>query len=79
MASAFNICALVVHWRVSIPPGFGANEAHGDDVRDPKWCVEFRYFFALDRDWPEALAMSLQKHIDSVLLSSRICTLQSIT
>lgn len=37
MASAFNICALVVHWRVEIPPGIGANESHGNDVRDPKW------------------------------------------
>ena len=39
MASAFNICALIEHWRVEIPPGFGANESHGDDVRDPKWCA----------------------------------------
>lgn len=37
MASAFNICALVVHWRVEIPPGLGANEGHGLDVRDPIW------------------------------------------
>ena len=37
MATAFNICALVEHWRVEIPPGFGANESHGIDVRDPKW------------------------------------------
>ncbi|KAL2042956.1 hypothetical protein N7G274_004014 [Stereocaulon virgatum] len=39
MASAFNICALIQHWRVSIPPGFGANESHGNDVRDPKWLL----------------------------------------
>ena len=37
MASAFNICALVENWRVDIPPGFGANEAHGVNVPDPKW------------------------------------------
>ena len=37
MATAFNICALIEHWRVEIPPGFGANESHGNDVRDPKW------------------------------------------
>ena len=37
MATAFNICALIEHWRVEIPPGFGANESHGVDVRDPKW------------------------------------------
>ena len=37
MATAFNICALVEHWRVEIPPGLGANESHGIDVRDPKW------------------------------------------
>ena len=39
MASAFNICALIEHWRVEIPPGLGANESHGNDVRDPKWWV----------------------------------------
>lgn len=37
MASAFNLCALVENWRVNIPPGFGANEAHGINVPDPKW------------------------------------------
>ena len=37
MATAFNICALIEHWRVDIPPGLGANESHGNDVRDPKW------------------------------------------
>jgi potassium channel subfamily K len=37
MASAFSICALVIHWRVTIPPG--ANEATGDGVDDPKWYV----------------------------------------
>lgn len=40
MATAFNICALIEHWRVSIPPGLGANESHGDDVRDPKWYTQ---------------------------------------
>ncbi|KAK4697341.1 hypothetical protein P7C71_g730, partial [Lecanoromycetidae sp. Uapishka_2] len=39
MASAFNICALIEHWRVEIPPGFGANESYGNDVRDPKWLL----------------------------------------
>ncbi|KAL6713526.1 hypothetical protein ACLMJK_008991 [Lecanora helva] len=39
MASAFNICALIEHWRVEIPPGLGANESHGNDVRDPKWLL----------------------------------------
>ena len=37
MASAFNICALVENWRVSIPPGLGANEAHGNNIPDPQW------------------------------------------
>lgn len=37
MASAFSICALVVHWRVYIPPG--AAEQNGDPIPDPKWCV----------------------------------------
>ncbi|TGO81876.1 hypothetical protein BPOR_0988g00020 [Botrytis porri] len=35
MASAFSICASVVHWRVSIPPG-GVKE-HGIYIDDPKW------------------------------------------
>ena len=35
MASAFSICALVVHWRVAIPPG-GAEE-HATFIPDPKW------------------------------------------
>ncbi|KAL9125800.1 MAG: hypothetical protein Q9217_005055 [Psora testacea] len=39
MASAFNICALAVPWRVEIPPGFGANESHGNFVKDPKWLL----------------------------------------
>ncbi|KAF6222885.1 hypothetical protein HO133_000936 [Letharia lupina] len=39
MATAFNICALIEHWRVEIPPGLGANESHGIDVRDPKWLL----------------------------------------
>lgn len=37
MATAFNICALVQHWRVSIPPG--GTEEHGDAVSDPAWLV----------------------------------------
>lgn len=37
MASAFSICALVVHWRVEIPPGL--TEAEGVDLPDPKWYV----------------------------------------
>lgn len=36
MASAFSICALVVPWRVYIPPG-GAAEQNGDPIPDPKW------------------------------------------
>jgi hypothetical protein len=35
MASAFSICALVVHWRVYIPPG--AAEQNGVPIPDPKW------------------------------------------
>lgn len=35
MASAFSVCALVENWRVVVPPG--GNEAHGMDVKDPKW------------------------------------------
>lgn len=35
MASAFSICALVVHWRVSVPPG--GVEEHGIYIDDPKW------------------------------------------
>ncbi|MCJ1473455.1 Potassium channel [Lambiella insularis] len=37
IASAFNICALVQHWRVSIP--LGATEEHGDEVQDPPWLL----------------------------------------
>jgi potassium channel subfamily K len=37
MASAFSICALVVHWRVYIPPG--AAEENGVPIDDPKWYV----------------------------------------
>ncbi|TGO15849.1 hypothetical protein BTUL_0035g00540 [Botrytis tulipae] len=37
MASAFSICALVVHWRVSIPPG--GVEEHGIYIDDPKWLI----------------------------------------
>ena len=35
MATAFNICALVENWRVSIPEG--GTEEHGIDIPDPKW------------------------------------------
>ncbi|KAG9247134.1 potassium channel-like protein [Calycina marina] len=37
MASAFSICALVVHWRVYIPPR--ATEADNIDVDDPQWLI----------------------------------------
>lgn len=37
MASAFSICALVVHWRVYIPPGKTADESI--DISDPSWLV----------------------------------------
>jgi potassium channel subfamily K len=43
MASAFSICALVVHWRVSIPPG--AAEENGLPIPDPKWWVWFLDMF----------------------------------
>lgn len=38
MASAFNICALVEHWRVIVP--LGGTEEHGIDVPDPGWYVK---------------------------------------
>ena len=37
MANTFSICALVQYWRVEIPPG--GTEAHGTDIKDPKWYV----------------------------------------
>ncbi|KUJ12293.1 voltage-gated potassium channel [Mollisia scopiformis] len=37
MASAFSICALVVHWRVYIP--LGAAEQNGIPIEDPKWLI----------------------------------------
>ncbi|KAH8684448.1 potassium channel-like protein [Tricladium varicosporioides] len=37
MASAFSICALVVHWRVYIPPG--AAEQDGIELPDPQWLI----------------------------------------
>jgi potassium channel subfamily K, other eukaryote len=37
MANAFSVCALVQYWRVEIPPG--GTEAHGIDIKDPKWYV----------------------------------------
>lgn len=37
MASAFSICALVVHWRAEIPEGKG--EQDGIEIDDPKWYV----------------------------------------
>ncbi|KAF2659307.1 potassium channel-like protein [Lophiostoma macrostomum CBS 122681] len=35
IANAFSICALVVKWRVFMPPG--VDEAHGNPIEDPKW------------------------------------------
>ena len=43
MASAFNLCALVENWRVSIPAG--GTEEHAVDVPDPRWYV------MLETDW----------------------------
>ena len=40
MASAFNLCALVENWRVSIPDG--GTEGHATDVPDPRWYVMLR-------------------------------------
>ncbi|KAG4438859.1 hypothetical protein IFR05_005648 [Cadophora sp. M221] len=37
MASAFSICALVVHWRVEIPDG--KTEAEGMELDDPRWLI----------------------------------------
>ncbi|KAF2007315.1 potassium channel-like protein [Amniculicola lignicola CBS 123094] len=37
VANAFSICALVENWRVYIPSG--ADEAHGENVKDPKWLI----------------------------------------
>ena len=37
MANTFSVCALVQYWRVEIPPG--GTEAHGIDIKDPKWYV----------------------------------------
>jgi potassium channel subfamily K, other eukaryote len=37
MANTFSVCALVQYWRVEIPPG--GTEAHGIDIKDPKWCA----------------------------------------
>lgn len=39
MASAFSICALVVHWRMIITPG--NTEEQGIYIDDPKWYVLF--------------------------------------
>lgn len=35
MANTFSVCALVQYWRVELPPG--GTEAHGIDIKDPKW------------------------------------------
>ena len=35
MASAFNVCAIASHWRVSVQPG--QNEDDGYDIPDPQW------------------------------------------
>jgi potassium channel subfamily K len=48
MASAFSICALVVHWRVYIPPG-GAAEQNGIPLPDPKWYVSTENIYLLLR------------------------------
>jgi potassium channel subfamily K len=37
IANAFSICALVVKWRVFMPPG--VDEAHGTPIEDPKWLI----------------------------------------
>lgn len=37
LANAFSICALVENWRVEVP--LGGTEAHGIDVKDPKWLI----------------------------------------
>ncbi|TVY82823.1 Outward-rectifier potassium channel TOK1 [Lachnellula suecica] len=38
MASAFSLCALVVHWRVYIPPG-ASETTGGTEIEDPKWLI----------------------------------------
>jgi potassium channel subfamily K len=45
MASAFSICALVVHWREYIPPG--ATEEDAVLIPDPSWYIlrNFSHFF----------------------------------
>jgi potassium channel subfamily K, other eukaryote len=42
MANTFSICALVQSWRVEIPPG--GTEAHGIEIKDPKWCANWILF-----------------------------------
>ncbi|KAI9736507.1 MAG: Potassium channel [Claussenomyces sp. TS43310] len=37
MASAFSVCALVVHWRMAIPAG--GSEANGIYIEDPGWLI----------------------------------------
>lgn len=39
MASAFNICALVHHWRQTVPPGAHAIVEEGHSIPDPTWLV----------------------------------------
>ncbi|KAL8868302.1 MAG: hypothetical protein Q9174_005080 [Haloplaca sp. 1 TL-2023] len=39
MASAFSVCALDENWRVIVPDGPGANEAHAFNVEDPSWLI----------------------------------------
>ncbi len=39
MASAFNICALVQHWRQTIPPGPHVSDEVGHLIEDPPWLL----------------------------------------
>ena len=39
IASGFNICALVQHWRQTIPPGKNAIEEEGHGIPDPPWLL----------------------------------------
>ena len=49
MASAFNICALVHHWRQTVPPGLHAIVEEGHTLPDPNWLVvsgrDVNFFF----------------------------------
>ena len=39
IASAFNICALASHWRVSIPSGLANDTSNAIDIIDPRWLL----------------------------------------